>query len=155
MIQHPQESHCDLGIVDDDHTEDLRPPMRKAPAATEALQIKPEPPTIKKEFFMSKAQATDVALPIGADPERIDNWETDDGVTSRLVWSLPDPRTQRFSHDVRIVVSQLLDGSIITDDATEEPLVYVDGEDYSLAHARILALALIEATELADRWAAK
>jgi len=30
----PQESHADLGLVDDDHT----PDMRKAPAATEALQ---------------------------------------------------------------------------------------------------------------------
>ncbi len=30
----PQEDHADLGLVDDDDTED----MRKAPAATEALR---------------------------------------------------------------------------------------------------------------------
>jgi len=34
MIRHPQESHCDIGLVDDDRTEDLR--RQKAPAATEA-----------------------------------------------------------------------------------------------------------------------
>ena len=32
VTQRPQESHADLGLVDDDQTED----MRKAPAATEA-----------------------------------------------------------------------------------------------------------------------
>lgn len=31
----PQQEHCDLGLVDDDRT----PDMRKAPAATEALRI--------------------------------------------------------------------------------------------------------------------
>lgn len=30
----PQQDHCDLGLVDDD----LTPDMRKAPAATEALR---------------------------------------------------------------------------------------------------------------------
>jgi hypothetical protein len=50
MIHRPQEDHCDLGIVDDDHTEDLRPEMRKPPAATRGLQCKTEQPTIKKEF---------------------------------------------------------------------------------------------------------
>ncbi len=38
MRELPQEAHADLGLVDDDHTEDLRPESRKAPAATEALQ---------------------------------------------------------------------------------------------------------------------
>jgi len=96
-----------------------------------------------------------VPLPLGADAERTDNWETNDGVTSRLVWSLPNPNVQQFSHDVRIVVSQRLDGSIIIDDPTEEPLVYVDGQDYSLVRARILACALIQAADLADRWASE
>lgn len=33
----PQQDHCDLGLVDNDHTED----MRRAPAATEALRTEP------------------------------------------------------------------------------------------------------------------
>lgn len=34
MREYPQEDHADLGLIEDDHT----PDMRKAPAATEALQ---------------------------------------------------------------------------------------------------------------------
>lgn len=33
----PQQEHCDLGLVEDDNT----PDMRKAPAATEALRNEP------------------------------------------------------------------------------------------------------------------
>lgn len=43
----PQESHADLGIVDDDHT----PDMRKAPAATRAFQIEHPPVTTTNEEF--------------------------------------------------------------------------------------------------------
>jgi len=100
-------------------------------------------------------QPADVPLPDGADREDIDDWQTDDGVTSRLVWSLPDPNPQQFGCDVRVVACQRVDGSIITDGPHAETLVYVDDEDYSLAHARILAQALIEAVDLADRWAGK
>ncbi|MDW5612086.1 hypothetical protein [Mycolicibacterium sp. D5.8-2] len=35
----PQQEHCDLGLIDDDHT----PDMRKAPAATEALRNNDHP----------------------------------------------------------------------------------------------------------------
>lgn len=41
----PQEEHADLGLIEDDNT----PEMRKAPAATGALQY--EPTTITKEKF--------------------------------------------------------------------------------------------------------
>jgi hypothetical protein len=34
MREYPQADHCDLGLVEDDHT----PDMRRAPAATEALR---------------------------------------------------------------------------------------------------------------------
>ena len=42
----PQESHADLGLADDDHT----PDMRRAPAATEALQTEPPTSHQLKEF---------------------------------------------------------------------------------------------------------
>jgi hypothetical protein len=50
MGQLPQYEHADLGLVDDDDTEDLR--KRKAPAATEARR---EPnPTPRKERLMAR-----------------------------------------------------------------------------------------------------
>lgn len=42
----PQQDHCDLGLVDDDETDDLR--KRRAPAATEALRKIDHPPTQTK-----------------------------------------------------------------------------------------------------------
>lgn len=94
-----------------------------------------------------------VALPPGADPEHTDNWETDNGVTSRLVWSLPDPLLKSTcEHDVRVVASQRLDGSIIVGVPSEVPLVYLDGQDYSLEQARMLARAMLAAVALADEW---
>ncbi|MCV7111335.1 hypothetical protein [Mycolicibacterium setense] len=41
----PQVDHADLGLVDDDHT----PDMRRAPAATEAL-LENTPPIYEQEF---------------------------------------------------------------------------------------------------------
>ena len=47
----PQQDHADLGLVDDDRTEDLRE-TRRAPGATDALHIQIEhSPTITKEKF--------------------------------------------------------------------------------------------------------
>jgi hypothetical protein len=43
MIQRPQEDHADLGLIDDDNTEELRKPR----AATQGSQM--NQPTIKKE----------------------------------------------------------------------------------------------------------
>jgi hypothetical protein len=37
MIRHPQDDHCDLGLVDDDRTED----MRKAPVANTEARREP------------------------------------------------------------------------------------------------------------------
>jgi hypothetical protein len=102
---------------------------------------------------MSKAQRTEVAPPPGADPERVDNWETNDGVTSRLVWSHAEVLTNGF--DIRLVASQRLDGSIITDDPSEVPLVYIGGDDYSLDDARLVVRAILEIVKLADEWVAK
>ena len=104
------------------------------------------------------AQPTDVPLPIGADPENVDKFETDEGVTSRLIWSIPDPHIHidvrtSTSCDLRIVASQLLDGSIVGEDNdTDCPLVYVDGVDYTLTQARDLVVALRNAVSLAERW---
>lgn len=95
----------------------------------------------------------EVPLPAGADPDNVDNWELDSGKTSRLVWSRPNPYAQNFKCDVRLVASQRPDGTIITGDPVEEPLVYVDGQDFSLSQARTLSLALAQAVALAQQWA--
>lgn len=93
-----------------------------------------------------------VALPPGADPEHTDNWETDDGVTSRLVWSLPDPEVKSACrHEVRVVASQRLDGSIMVE-THDAPLVYLGGQDYSLEQALVLSRALIAAVARANEW---
>lgn len=100
-------------------------------------------------------QPTDVPLPAGADPDNVDNWEMDNGVTSRLVWSIPDAAAQEFNCDVRLVASQRTDGTIIFGNPADEPLVYIDGSDYTLNQAATLTLALFDAIRLAGNWGAK
>jgi hypothetical protein len=95
---------------------------------------------------------SEVPLPTGADPENVDDWQTDDGVTSRLVWSQREPLPDHLAHDVLVVASQLTDGSIVSGNALEGPFVYCSGEDYSVADARAIAQALMNAADLADRW---
>lgn len=46
MRELPQQEHCDLGLIEDDNTED----MRKAPAATEAFQKNNHVHTNEQEF---------------------------------------------------------------------------------------------------------
>jgi hypothetical protein len=53
----PQYDHADLGLVDDDNTED----MRKAPAATEAFAYEPNP-NPQKEISSMTTLPADAAL---------------------------------------------------------------------------------------------
>ncbi|WP_165804557.1 hypothetical protein [Mycolicibacterium austroafricanum] len=41
----PQQEHCDLGLIDDDNTEDMRTP----PAATRGVLNEPDNHVIKRE----------------------------------------------------------------------------------------------------------
>ena len=103
----------------------------------------------------------DVALPVGADPENTDSWDTFRGVTSRLVWSKPEPLPEHLaSYDIRLVAEQHLDGTIldaaIADDIMHEgPLVYIGGDAYSPADARLIAHALTAVADLAESWAGR
>lgn len=110
---------------------------------------------------LSHSAYPEVPRPAGADYDRtcIDNWETSDGRPYRLVWSRPLPIDNAWvvpvpgfaDTDVRVVVTQFLDGSIATigDDA---PLVYVGGDDYTPESARALGAAIIAAADLAEQW---
>ena len=99
------------------------------------------------------AQPTDVPLPIGHDPEMMADttWEANgDGHYYRCVWS----PTFEPCLDIRVVVTQFIDGSIGTeyDDA---PLVYIGCEDFLPEDARAIAASIVAAADLADEWVAK
>lgn len=75
--------------------------------------------------------ATEVTMPPGADPES-DDWFTDQGVTQRLVWSRPIPLPEHLAtNDIRVVVVQRTDGTIINIKGDDEPLVYHGCSDYT------------------------
>lgn len=96
--------------------------------------------------------ATEVALPAGADIES-DDWYTDEGVTQRLVWSRPMPLPEHLAtNDIRVVVLQHADGTIVNAKGDDEPLVYHGCSDYTIDDARTIAQALLAAADLADNW---
>ncbi|WP_396929202.1 hypothetical protein [Mycolicibacterium sp.] len=95
-------------------------------------------------------------LPAGADPTHVDNWERFDRGFYRLVWSEPMPLPERLAphHDIRVVCTQVPDGTVVTDDpANEGPFVYFCDQDHTPGGVRALAQALLAAADLADRWA--
>ena len=92
---------------------------------------------------------TDIALPVGAspDPELNNDWQPDGDRTYRVVWS-PD------FDDINGIVTACVqwdDGSIDTDE--NPPVVYIMGTDFHPDDARSIAKSIIEAADLADRWA--
>lgn len=98
------------------------------------------------------ARNPDPALPPGADPES-DGWEIHGSAYQRLVWSTPMPLPEHLaSHDVRVVVTQIADGTLINNHDDDQPLVYYGSEDYLPADARLIAQALNAAADLADFW---
>ncbi len=107
---------------------------------------------------MTIAQPTDPPLPHGADPDQVEDWETEKSgestTTSRLVWSTPI-LPEQAGVGVCVVASQRPDGSIIAEDDIEGPLIYVGNDDYTLGDARMLATALVQAADLADQWAGR
>ncbi len=72
---------------------------------------------------------------------------------TRLVWSTPMPLPEHLSsYDIRLVATQRPDGTIVSDDAAEGPLVYIGGDDYTPGDVRVIATALLTAADLADKW---
>lgn len=81
-MNRPQESHCDLGLVEDDHTEDLRK-TRNAPdhqlAGTRSEATDHTPP---KEPIMTKSTATTQTSPWIVREKGVDTeWLADEVVT--------------------------------------------------------------------------
>ncbi|TDO15003.1 hypothetical protein EV580_3143 [Mycobacterium sp. BK086] len=105
---------------------------------------------------MTITHTPDVALPPGADPARLEEWETYEGSACRLVWSTLMSLPEEIDYDVRVVVaSQSPDGAIIVNSA-EGPFVHLgDGNEYSSDDARTVATALLTPADLADQWAGK
>ncbi|MEN4420639.1 hypothetical protein [Mycobacteroides chelonae] len=99
--------------------------------------------------------ATDVPLPINADPEEADDWQVNnDGSHYRHVWSGPADLPEGISDlDIRCVVTQYEDGSIAAEGA-DAPEVYVATSSYSPIDAFLVALAIVKATTQALQWVA-
>lgn len=96
------------------------------------------------------ASTNDVALPAGADPNMVDEWQIDntgEHPTYRCVWSTPfypEPM-------LRVVAVQLATGDMFLEEG-DKPAVYMDHTPMSPADARALAAALTAAADLADSW---
>lgn len=88
------------------------------------------------------------ALPAGADPGEVDDWQLSDEPAYRCVWS-PDFDERLW---VRACAVQLLDGTLATD-GTDAPSVFIGHDRYTPAATRELAGRLCAAADLADQWA--
>jgi hypothetical protein len=90
------------------------------------------------------------------DSPELSVWDTGEGrMPERLVWSKPMPLPDHLKdHDVRAVVTQLADGTLVNDPENgDQPRVFYGAEDHSPADARLVAAALHAAADMADRWA--
>ncbi|SLF30442.1 Uncharacterised protein [Mycobacteroides abscessus subsp. bolletii] len=100
--------------------------------------------------------ATDVPLPAGADDEMSEREFEDQGDAgfARLVWSNEMPLPERLvNHNIQAVVAQRPDGTVVTEDPSLAPRVYLWDTAYEIADARTVAKALTDAADLADQWA--
>jgi hypothetical protein len=93
-----------------------------------------------------------VPLPVGAAGPS--DWQIDEGVINRPVWSQPMTLPDHLSYDIRVVVTLLVDGSLVNEPG-DAPLVYMGCEDYSPEDARTLAQAILLAADLAEGWVAR
>ncbi|MBE5430068.1 hypothetical protein [Mycobacteroides abscessus] len=99
--------------------------------------------------------ATDVPLPAGADDEMSERDFEDQGDAgfARLVWSNEMPLPERLGdHNIQAVVAQRPDGTVVTEDVSLAPRVYLRDSAYEIADARAVAKALTDAADLADLW---
>ncbi|OHU23578.1 hypothetical protein BKG77_08015 [Mycobacteroides chelonae] len=76
-----------------------------------------------------------------------------DGLLARLIWSndmpLPDHLADR---NIQAVIAQRPDGTVVTDDPSLSPRVYLYDSALTVTDARVLAKALTDAANLADQW---
>ena len=96
-------------------------------------------------------------LPVGADthPELVDDWQpNDDGQPDyRCCWTPALTLTPKLDKlDVRGVVTQLADGTIITE-GDDQPHIYLYGDNFTRDEVRALANALMATADILDIWA--
>ena len=140
----PQSEHADIGLIENDNTED----MRKAPAATEALQENNHPthPLSEGEVMSSLSTTADPGVPPGGEA---DMWT---GLGVRDVYSIigvvSTSRDLLRCPAVTVVAEQRGNGSLGRID------VDVDARaSLTPAQARELASLLVAGADLADVWA--
>lgn len=94
----------------------------------------------------------DIPFPPGADPDYTEGWEPAENGKSayRLVWSKPFDAITR----IRAVVVQYADGTVATE-GDDAPLVYLGSDDFLPDDARAIAQTLVDAADLADKWAGR
>ncbi|WP_196326264.1 hypothetical protein [Mycobacteroides chelonae] len=101
------------------------------------------------------ASATEPPLPPGADDEMSEREFEDQGDAgfARLIWSTDMSLPERLeNHHVQAVVAQRPDGTVVTDNASLSPRVYLWDNAYEITDARAVAKALTDAADLADQW---
>ncbi|MBN7551828.1 hypothetical protein I3U54_24160 [Mycobacteroides abscessus subsp. abscessus] len=106
--------------------------------------------TSQRQDFRPRA-----SLPDGADPDMSEREFEDqgDGKFARLIWSTDQPLPEDLdNHHIQAVVAQRPDGTVVTDDASLSPRVYLRDTAYEIADARAVAKALTDAADLADLW---
>ncbi len=75
------------------------------------------------------------------------------GLLARLIWSDEQPLPEHLAeHCIQAVVAQRPDGSIVLDDPSLAPRIYILDGAHTTEDARALAAALVSAADLADRW---
>lgn len=100
-------------------------------------------------------QPADIGLPPGADADMSEREFEDQGDAgfARLIWSNNMPLPEHLAdRNIQAVVAQCPDGTVVTDDPSLAPRVYIYDSALTLSDARALAKALTDAANLADRW---
>lgn len=100
-------------------------------------------------------QSADIGLPSGADDEMSEREFEDQGDVgfARLVWSNNMPLPEHLAdRNIQAVVAQRPDGTVVTEDPSLAPRVYIYDSALTISDARAIAKALTDAANLADRW---
>lgn len=144
----PQSEHCDLGLIEDDHT----PDMRKAPVAADALRN--NYPTITEisggTVMSTLPTAADLRLPPNAEPDLWVGGQRDvyaqigHVVTSNDLLSCPS---------VTVVAEQRVNGHLRKIQVVLDVAMNHSHAGLTAAQVRELSDLLLAGADLADRWA--
>lgn len=143
----PQSEHCDLGIVDDDNT----PDMRKAPAATEALQNNHPITALERgQSMTSLSNIADPGVPDGGEPDLWVGGQRD--VYCQIGHVAVHPDLLRCPA-ITVVAEQRVNGSLGKVEVVLDVAMTRSSAELTPAQARELAALLVAGADLADTWA--